>query len=75
MKTFESLKKDIEHALKIEVTISDEDRLLLAALGIEIRQKVDEMQDTMTKKWEITHWLFGVALVFSAASFILSLTF
>ena len=64
MKPLEMLKSVADEAktFRMEITISPEDKLELAALAIEVRKKFDEVTDTVDFRWKVTHWLIGIGM-------------
>jgi len=70
MKAFDMVKNAIDDAktVRMEITLGAEEKLELAALGTEIRKKVEEIADNVDYRWKVTHWLFGIGIVLNVIS-------
>jgi len=70
MKAFDMVKNAIDDAktMRMEITLGAEEKLELAALGTELRKKVEEIADNVDYRWKITHWLFGIGIALNVIS-------
>ena len=64
MRPVELLKTVADEArtLRMEITITPEDKLELIALGIAASKKFEETTEKVDRNWKRTHWLIAIGM-------------